>query len=191
MMWRAMLLVVAWCSVANAQDLNQFFKGEDWETTSSYKAPSGRYRVRIPSGMTPQTDQNDPDLVFMAGDTRGVQVSILIKRVKVTPGAAASQLMLTTRDNHLAKLPNFSVMQTRKAKIADRNCVVMTGRYDYQANKGHPQVIEQAYVIDGSDGFIIHLEVPAYAYNDVQDRIREVYESFRPLSVAGPSGPKP
>lgn len=178
-------------SLTITQDLSQFWR-EDWDTTSGYKAPSGRYRVHIPTGMQAQSDPNDPDLVMLSGESRGVQMSILIKRVKVTPGAASSQLMLTTRDNHLKKLPNFEVVQTRRVKIAERQCAVLTGKYDYQANKGHPQYIEQAYIIDGGDGFIIHVEVPGYAYNEMLDRIKEIYSSFRPLSTAvAPSAPVP
>lgn len=185
-----LLLLAILPALSITQDLSEFYR-EDWDTTSGYKPPSGRYRVAIPSGMETQTDPSNPDMVLLSGESRGVAMSILIKRVKVTPGAASSQLMLTTRDNHLKKLPNFTVLQTRKVKIADRTCMVMTGQYDYQANKAHQQVIEQAYVVDGSDGFVIHIEVPAYAYGDIQDRVREIYQSFRPLSTTSKAPPPP
>lgn len=168
---------------AQAQDLSQFFDGFSAAKTS-YEAPKGRYHLQIPGGLLMQVDEDNPDpnMVVFAGDLKaGTRAQLVIKKVEVTPGAASSQLMLTTRDNHLNKLANFTVEQIRKTHIANRTCTVLRGRYDFQGNKAYPMALEQAYVIDGSDGFVIGMEVPYDAQGDMWERMRQVYQSFVPV----------
>ncbi len=174
-------------SPAAAQDIiNQILhEGNNSDSDANYHAPSGRWLVHIPYGMSAE-QSDDPNMIVFSGHAQGVSAQILIKRVDVEAGAASAQLMLETRDNHLKKLPNFTVLSTRKAKIAGRNCAILLGRYDYQGNKAYPLAVEQAYVIDGSDGFVIGLEVPLGQYNDMQPRMKQIYESFQPLQPAPP-----
>lgn len=182
------------CAAAEAQaqaDLTKFLGEERLDGSSQgFGPPSGRYRLHIPGGMEQTSDERDSDLIILEGESRGVSAKILIKRVDVTPGASSSQLMLTTRDKHLAQLPNFRTLKSYKVKIAGRQCAVLLGEYDFQGNKGYPQTVEQAYVIDGSDGFIIHLEVPSASYGDFSDRLLEIFRSFRPMSPAATAKPK-
>lgn len=168
---------------ANAQDLSQFFEGFSGSKTN-YEAPKGRYHMQVPGGLIMQVDEDNPDpnMVIFAGEMKaGTRAQLVVKKVEVTPGAASSQLMLTTRDNHLVKLANFTVEQIRKTHIANRICTVLRGRYDFQGNKAYPMAIEQAYLIDGSEGFVIGMEVPYDAQADMWERMRQVYQSFVPV----------
>jgi len=176
------MMITAFTSrVARAQDLSQFFEGFGSSGKTTYEAPNGRYHVQVPGGLLMQVDEDNPDpnMVVFAGDIRpGLRAQMVVKKVEVTAGAASSQLMLTTRDNHLAKLPNFTVEQVRKIRIANRTCTLLRARYDYQGNKQYPMALEQAYIIDGTEGFIVGMEVPYEVYGDMADRLQQVYKSF-------------
>ena len=184
---RAVLLfavATAASRTAQAQDLSQFFDGFGASAKTNYEAPNGRYHLQVPGGLLMQVNEDNPDpnIVVFSGEMRqGVQTELVVKRVDVTAGAASSQLMLTTRDNHLARLPNFTVEQVRKMRIANRTCTILRGRFDFQGNKAYPMAIEQAYVIDGTDGFVIGMEVPYEAYHDMSERMQQVYRSFVPV----------
>jgi len=168
---------------AHAQDLSQFFEGFN-QSKTSYEAPKGRYHLQVPGGLLLQVNEDDPDvnIAIFAGEIKSnTRAQLVIKKVEVTLGAASSQLMLTTRDNYLSKLSNFTVEQIRKTRIANRTCTVLRGRYDFQGNKAYPMAIEQAYVIDGSDGFVLGMEVPYDAQSEMWERMRQVYQSFVPV----------
>ncbi len=166
--------------------LQQFIGGG---ADHDFVAPSGRFRVRVPSGFELQEDK-DPNAVTFVGQIQGVDTVLVFRRIDVTPGASSSQLMLTTRDRFLAKLPHFTVLRQGTVKVAGRNCAKLIGRYDYQGNKGYPQIVENAYVVDGGDGFIIHMEIPEGLYRSFERDLRDVYKSFKPVPSAKTALPK-
>jgi hypothetical protein len=181
---------------AGAQNpiLDQFIHNELGESNGQggFLSPTGRFRFRVPSGFE-QEENNNPDTLMFIGQVSGYPAKLIIRRIDVTPGASSSQLMLTTRDRFLQKLPNFTVLKQGSAKIAGRACATMIGRYDYQGNKGYPQIIENGYVVDGGDGFIIHVEVQEAAYNYAAREIADIYKTFRTIAppTAAPVAPPP
>ncbi len=197
-----MVLGTARTSFAQGQDplLNQFIQSELDEgngSSSGFLAPTGRFRFRVPGGFELQ-EGNDPDTLIWLGTVSGYNAKLVIKRISVTPGASSSQLMLTTRDRFLNKLPNFAVLKNTTFKIAHRPCAVMIARFDYQGNKGYPMIIENGYVVDGGDGYIIHMETADAGYQYAARELADVYKSFRmipPPSAAPvaipPSAPAP
>jgi hypothetical protein len=168
--------------------LQQFMQSESLQSPNhGFLAPTGRFRVRLPSNFTLQESSEDDNLIF-TGEIGGVDAALIVRRIDVTPGASSSQLMLTTRDRFLTKLPHFAVMRQGSVKIAGRPCAQLIGRYDYQGNKGYPQIIENAYVVDGSDGYIIHMEIPEGLYKAMAKELIDVYKSFKLVPVkAAPS----
>lgn len=198
----AIALAAALCATPTlAQDnnplLDQFLRnelGEDNGPSQGFLSPTGRFRFRVPGGFE-QQENTDPDTLVFNGQSSGYPTKLIIRRIGVTPGASSSQLMLTTRDRFTQKLPNFTVLKQGQTKIAGRACATLTGRYDYQGNKGYPQIIENGFVIDGGDGFIIHLEVEEAGYNYAIRELAGVYKTFKTIPppaaapVAPPSSP--
>jgi hypothetical protein len=189
-MFRAMRAAVLIAAVlfaldARAEDplLQQFLAQEMLEGPShGFLAPNGRYRVRVPSGFVLQ-EGDDPDTQIFLGQVSGVDTTIIFRRIPVTPGASSSQLLLTTRDRFLQKLPHFTVLRQNQVKIAGRKCAKLIGRYDYQGNKGYPQIVENAYVVDEADGFIIHFEIPEGLYRGFERELNDLYKSFKTVAV--------
>jgi hypothetical protein len=68
---------------------------------------------------------------------------------------------------------------------------VLRGRYDFQGNKAYPMAIEQAYVIDGSDGFVLGMEIPYVYYNEMASRMKQLYASFAPVAPKSEAPPVP
>jgi hypothetical protein len=97
--------------------------------------------------------------------------------------------MLNTRDGPLAKLPHFEVLRTKKVTAAGRPCINLIGRYDYEGNKGYPQIIDQTYIIDGADGFILHFEVGEPGYDALTHSIAMLQKEFAPITPAPPKKP--
>lgn len=183
--------------LAQGQDplLDQFVQSELNEgngASQGFLSPTGRFRVKIPGGFE-QQEGTDPDTLIFNGQSSGYAVKLIFKRLSVTPGASSSQLMLTTRDRFLSKLANFTILKQGSAKIAGRQCATLIGRYDYQGNKGYPQIIENAYVVDGGDGFIIHFEVQEPGYTYAARDALDVYKSFKMIAPpqAEPVAPPP
>ena len=144
-----------------------------------------RFRVLLPDNFMLQ-EGTDGDTQMFKGDVgQGIFAIIVFRRLSVTPGASSAQLMLTTRDRFLDKLPSFNAMlKTATVKIAQRNCAWMIARYDFQGNRAYAQIIENAYVVDGSDGFII---ISSGGPRDRLERLaardgRSVYKTFRILT---------
>lgn len=174
--------------------LKQFILNESGTShrEEGFLSPSGRFRVRIPK--LEQADNNDPDTITFNGETTGGTPFLLIfRRVAVTPGASPAQLMLVTRDRFIEKLPGFTVLRTSQVKIAGRTCSWMMGRYQFQGNRGYPQIVENAYVVDGADGFIIHSEIAEQQYNDIVPMLNDIYKSFKTITpqVERPVAPPP
>ena len=72
---KALLILLALLSPMQAEDLSRFFQEGSNDSNAGWRPPSGRYRVRIPSGMAVQNaDDLDPDMIVFDGQTRGVQV---------------------------------------------------------------------------------------------------------------------
>lgn len=162
--------------------LQQFSRDELSESGPSqgYVAPHGRFRFRAPSALE-LDESSDPDTLIFRGNANGNPVVMIFKRVGVTAGAQSSQLRLTTRDRFRDKLPNFTVIRQGTAKIAGRPCATMLGRYDYQGNKGYPQIVENAFIVDGAEGFIIHTEVAEPGYPYIARDIADVYKTFKTI----------
>jgi hypothetical protein len=194
--WGALctLLALLWATSARAGDnfdVQQFLEqnaGENTEHEGGYHAPNGRWRMPIPSSFAISDDETTPDFVVFNGASRGFGVKLIVQRVKVVPGASSSQLMLSTRDGPLAKLPHFAVLQTKKVSAAGRPCVNLVGRYDYEGNKNFPQIVDQTYIVDGGDGFILHFEVNEAGYDSLVQRIADLQKHFTPIT---PPPPKP
>ena len=158
-----------------------------------FLSPSGRFRVKIPNNFQ-QQDDKDPDTLSWMGDLgNGVPMQLIIRRVTVTPGSSPGSLLLTTRDRFQSMLPGFAVLKQQSVKIAGRSCAWMLAHYDYQGHRGFPQVIENAYIVDGGDGFIIHSEVAETDYQAAAPVLGEVYKSFRTIAPAPdkPEAPPP
>ncbi len=175
--------------------LQQFMNSELDEgngPSGGFLSPTGRFRLRVPGGFILQ-EGNDPDTLIWLGNVSGYDAKLVIKRINVTPGAASSQLMLTTRDRFLNKLPNFTVIKQTSAKIAGRACAVLIARFDYNGNKGYPMIIENGYVVDGGDGFIIHMETVENGYQYAGRELADVYKTFKmiPPPAAAPVAPPP
>jgi hypothetical protein len=162
--------------------LQQFIGEELSAPEKGFLAPSGRFRVRIPQGFELK-DGSDLDTVILVGQIQGVDAALIVRRVDVVPGASSSQLLLTTRDRYLAKLPHYTVLRQGEVKVAGRRCAKLIGRYDYQGNKGYPQIVENAFVIDGADGFVIHMEIPEALYKSMAYELAEIYKSFKPIAA--------
>jgi hypothetical protein len=193
----AFVSTLALSAAASAQQddplLNQFLRnelGEDSGPSSGFLSPTGRFRFRVPGGFELQ-EGDDPDTLAFNGQSSGYATKLVIRRISVTPGASSSQLMLTTRDRFQQRLPNFTVLKQGTTKIAGRQCARLIGRYDYQGNKGYPQIIENGFVVDGGDGFIIHMEVEEAGYTYAARELAGVYKSFRtiPPPAAAPVAP--
>jgi len=163
--------------------LQQFMGNELATPEKGFLAPSGRFRVRIPQGFE-LSDESDLDTTILVGDISGQPAALIIRRIDVVPGASSSQLLLTTRDRYLAKLPHFTMLRQNAVKVAGRKCARLIGRYDYQGNKGYPQIVENAFVVDGADGFVIHMEIQEGLYKAMANELLEIYKSFRPIAVA-------
>jgi hypothetical protein len=183
-------------SIAHAQNpvLDQILRNEvmDDQGSSGFLSPTGRFRFRVPSSFELE-EHKDPDTLIFNGQVSGYPAKLIIRRISVTPGASSTQLLLTTRDRFLQRLPHFTVLKQGTAKIAGRLCATLIARYDYQGNKGYPQIIENGYVVDGGDGFIIHIEVQEAAYQYAAREIADIYKTFRtiPPPAAAPVAPPP
>lgn len=145
--------------------------------------PSGKYRFILPNGFTLFEDENNPDAVNMGGKAGYANGVITIRHVPVMLGALPAQLLLNSRDKELSKLPNFTVLETRKASIALRPAMILIGRYDYVGNKAIQQVIEEAYVVVGEEGYVIRLETAFATYQNFVPALTLIYRSFMPSSV--------
>src|SRR5450432_3963270 len=89
-------IVAAFCVLQTpspvwAQDIiNQILhEGNNSDSDANYHAPSGRWLVHIPYGMSAE-QSDDPNMIIFSGHAQGVSAQILIKRVDVEAGAASA-----------------------------------------------------------------------------------------------------
>ncbi|MEM6732389.1 MAG: hypothetical protein AAF658_12595, partial [Myxococcota bacterium] len=113
--------------------------------------------------------------------------SLHIRRLAVPEGANPRQLMLTSIESRLSKLPGFRVAARRDVQVAGHAGAAVAAAYDFHGNAQFPRALEEIYVVVGTDAYVFHFECAEPAAGNYTRDLTLFYTSFQPRVVAAPN----
>ncbi|MCK5688688.1 hypothetical protein KAI87_05420 [Myxococcota bacterium] len=158
--------------------------------TPPFVAPGGLFSLKLPSGWQVIVHPNDPDTLEFRPNKAGDAI-LLIRRVDVPLGAHPRQLLLNAVESRLKKLPNFNIINRRNVTVAQLPAASLLSSYSFQGNIQYPRILEEIFVVAGTDAFILHFEVFEPVAGNFSKDLGVIYGSFRPRSAKKAPAPKP
>ncbi len=149
-----------------------------------FVAPGRLFAVQLPSGWTVGLHDKDPYAIDFRAAERPGEAVIQVRRVLVPHGASPRQLMLNAVEQRLRKLPDFKVVMRRDIVVAGGKGASVLATYSYQGNIQFPRVVEEVYMVMGSEAFILHFECFEPAAADFAMDLERFYGSFLPRPPA-------
>ncbi|MBI5509560.1 MAG: hypothetical protein HY903_12480 [Deltaproteobacteria bacterium] len=154
-----------------------------------YTAPGRLFSVEVPAGWGVALKADDPNTVEFQGVGRPGNATLQIRRLPVPKGAHPRQLLLNAIDRRLKKLPGFKVASRRDTTVAGQKAAAITGSYSYQGNIQFPLVLEEVYVVVGSDAYVFHFECFEPVAGNLAADVNGFYVSFQPRPTGAQPGP--
>ena len=148
-----------------------------------YIAPNRLFQLTLPERWEAKTFKDQPGLVefrFTAPYAAWVQV----RHLSVPAGARPKQLALRGRDQRLRKLPHFELQEERDLEVHGVPAATLTGTYWYQGNAQYPRMVEEMYLVSGTDAFVFHFECFEPAADAISGDLNHIYDSFVPRPEA-------
>ena len=161
------------------------------QQAAPFVAPGQLFQIGIPNGWQPYTVDKDPNAIQLRNVMRGDDATLLIRKFVVPSEARPRQLVLNAIDQRLSKLPRFRVVQKRDIAIGGQPAASVIGTYAFQGNIQYPRVIENIFVVIGTEAYSLYFEcfepmAPQYA-ND----LNFMYSSFTPRVAASSANSSP
>lgn len=148
-----------------------------------FTAPSRAFQVTVPPGWGVALVPNDPDTVQFRAQNAPGHGHLYIRRFNVPAGASAKQLLLNGLEQRLKKLPSFRLGQKRAVQLGGAPAASVVGTYDFHGNAQYPRVVEEVFVVVGTDGFVFHFECATPVANQYAPSLNLFYQSFQPRSA--------
>lgn len=170
------------------------FNGEDGmpggNVTTPFVAPGQLFQIGIPYGWTPYSVDKDPNAVQFRNTLRGGDATLLVRKFTVPSEARPRQLVLNAIDQRLAKLPRFRVIQKRDVAISGQPAASVIGSYSFQGNLQYPRLVEQIFVIIGTDAYSLFFECFEPQASQYAGELNSMYMSFQPrIQLPSAQGP--
>lgn len=159
------------------------------QPTTPFTAPGRLFSIEVPPGWAPALKKRDPDTVEIQAISRPGNAVLQIRRMAVPRGAHPRQLLLNALDRRLKKLPSFKMASKRDLTLAGYQAASVTGSYLYQGNVQYPLVLEEVYLVTGSEAFVLHFECFEPAAADLATELNKLYTTFQPRPGSGAEGP--
>lgn len=154
-----------------------------------FVAPGQLFQVVVPAGWSPFAVENDPNAVEFRATVQAGDGSLIIRKIKVPSGAKARQLALNALDERLKKLPRWRLITKKDASISGLPSAVVTGTYAFHGNIQYPRMLEEVFVVAGTEAFILHFECFEPAASQYGMALNTFYTTFQPRPVGGGEGP--
>jgi hypothetical protein len=153
--------------------------------TTPFVAPGQLFQIGIPYGWTPYSVDKDPNAIQFRNSLRGDDATLIIRKFVVPSEARPRQLVLNAIDQKLSKLPRFRVMQKRDVSLAGQPAASVIGTYAFQGNIQYPRLIENIFVVIGTEAYSLYFECFEPAAHNYANELNMMYSSFTPR-VASP-----
>ena len=155
--------------------------------TTPFVAPGQLFQIGIPYGWTPYSVEKDPNAIQFKNTLRGDDAVLIVRKFVVPSEARPRQLVLNAIDQKLSKLPRFKVLQKRDVAIAGQPGASVIGDYAFQGNIQYPRLIEQIFVVMGTEAYSLYFECFEPAAQQYAGELNQMYSSFTPRVSGGPS----
>ncbi len=155
-------------------------------SSTPFVAPGQLFQIGLPYGWTPYTVDKDPNAIQFKNSVRGGDATLLVRKFMVPAEANPRQLVLNAIDQRLSRLPRFKVLQKRDVALAGHPAASVIGTYAFQGNLQYPRLIEQIFVIIGTEAYSLYFECFEPQASQYAGELNGMYGSFQPR-VAAPS----
>ena len=155
-------------------------------STTPFVAPGQLFQINIPYGWTPYTVDKDPNAIQFKNNLRGGDATLIVRKFVVPAEARPRQLVLNAIDQRLSRLPRFQVMQKRDVALAGQPAASVIATYAFQGNLQYPRLIEQIFVIIGTEAYSLYFECFEPQAQQYAGELNGMYTSFQPR-VAAPT----
>ncbi len=148
-----------------------------------YLSRGRTFSVNLPANWGVQEPKNTNETRFIPP---GPGVPFLsIRRMDVPRHVHPRQIALRAIELRLSKLPGYRQINRRDVTVGGSRAVSLTATYDHQGNIQYKRVVEEVYIVAGSEAFVIHFEcflpsAPLYAKS-----LEVFYSSFLARPGAG------
>ncbi len=180
--------LLALTNVANAQYMDLLMPGGGKSKVANkgqqkYLAPGQMFQVELPANWS-LLASDDPSTITFVPQNANVRVFMAVRRMAIPAGASAVQIALNAKEQRLQLLPLWQEKSTRKAVIAGRQAVVITGTYNYQGNREYPIVAEEVILALENEAFILHFECFTGIAQQFSAMLETFYKTFTPRPTA-------
>ena len=158
----------------------------------AYMAPKRLFKVQLPSGWEAKEFKDQPGLIEFRVTKRPYTAWVQIRHLTVAEGARPKQLALRGRDQRLKLMPHFEMQEEHDLELHGVPAATLTGTFWYQGNAQYPRVVEELYMVSGTDAFVFHFECFEPAADAVSHELNQFYDSFvpRPDNRPAPAAPE-
>lgn len=150
-----------------------------------YVAPGRMFTAAVPPSWTVK-EGKDPNEVQFYPTGPGDPV-LYVRRITVPAGADPIQLALRAIDERLSKMPFFKLLSKRRVTLAGKKAATITGAYAHQGNIQFPRAIEEVYLVNDKEAFILHFECFEHTAGRFAAQLNGFYESFIPRPGDSPT----
>ncbi len=178
------LVLLTTCSVAGAQYMDLLMPGGGKSKVANkgqqkYLAPGQMFQVEIPTNWGVMVGDDQSTITFVPQNTN-LRIFMAVRRMPIPTGASAVQIALNAKEQRLQLLPLWQESSTRKAVVAGRQAVVITGTYNYQGNREYPIVAEEVILALENEAFILHFECFTGVVQQYSGMLETFYSTFTP-----------
>jgi hypothetical protein len=155
-------------------------------TTTPFVAPGQLFQINIPYGWTPYSVDKDPNAIQFKATLRGGDATLIVRKFVVPAEARPRGLVLNAIDQRLSRLPRWQALQKRDVALAGQPAASVIGTYAYQGNLQYPRLVEQIFVIIGTEAYSLFFECFEPQAQQYAGELNGMYASFQPR-VASPT----
>lgn len=150
---------------------------------TTFVAPGRLFAVDLPAKWEVKLTDSPYEYQFVP---RGHGDAILyVRRIIVPRGASPKQMALRAAEEHLAALPAFKLLKKRKVTVGGHIGAAVLGTYAYQGNIQYPRVVEEIYIVVGTEAFVFHFDAHEVASAAYAVQLNKFYGSFIPRPADG------
>ena len=154
--------------------------GSSSSKSRRFVAPGKLFGVKLPGQWTVHLHEKDPYTYEFRPSDPKADAFLIIRRIKVPPGANPRQLRLQAQEKRLSKLPHFKILREGDARVSSFPAASITATFAYQGNLQFPRVVEELYMVTRHEAFIFHFECFQPYAAKLSNDVNHFYKTFRP-----------